>query len=73
MGRGVGGGREGKGGRKFYLGGGIDRMYSSGGRGGGFGLVYWGLTPQQQPGSYQGWAGGRKGKSGRKFYLGGRN
>ena len=25
-----------------------------GGAGGWFGLVYWGLTPQQQPGSYQG-------------------
>ena len=44
-----------------------------GGWAGGFGLVYWGLTPRQQPGSYQGWAGGRKGKGGRKFYLGGRN
>ena len=24
------------------------------GQGWGFGLVYWGLTPEQQPGSYQG-------------------
>ena len=32
----------------------IQRFLTCVGRCGGFGLVYWGLTPQQQPGSYQG-------------------
>ena len=33
---------------------GVCRCVCVGGGGGGGGGVYWGLTPQQQPGSYQG-------------------